>query len=429
MPNLTLKRSGIDRIFLPDGNVAVLDAGGNTTSKGTWKSHSDRSSNRLAYTFDGANDEVEIQYEFNDRNQLVAFFPAAANEGTESAKITYQGRIFIDDNQDVAYELFDEFGAATERRFVVHGELALSDALDKLTVTLPGGTSTIAISGEEPGKNNLDPGVNQFDTVNRDSVRFKAVTSNDFGGVQRDDDAIVLFLGTWDLNKNGLAFEAKGKNGAITLQLTARVGVVTAGLAYFHDAAGQSIAFIIQGKHRFKSGTGEANWQLFLGHSDKQFEAKFTAGLKVDNLNRKLTINGNLSLLGGPEGTSIKASLDARFEIKEGELIFKADVESTGTGVNYNLLLAGKYKVNAGTVTFEMKLAGNPNDLTLSLNASFSRPALQVHISFLLKKTTSGDLSINLNFEISARWIAGVIFQPDDPILKVSNTPAQPSIV
>src|SRR5687768_8410343 len=202
MANLTLTRSGTNRIFLPDGKVAIADVNGNPTIKGSWNSKPDRSSNRLAYTFDGAEEEVDIQYEINDSNQLVAFFPGSANEGTDSDKVTFQGRIFIDDNQDLAYSLFDDAGVAMGRTLTVHGELALSELLDELTVTLAGGGGTIAILGDRSGANNLEPGTNELDSVHRDNVRFKATTNNTFNGIERDDDAIVLFVGNWDLNQN-----------------------------------------------------------------------------------------------------------------------------------------------------------------------------------------------------------------------------------
>ena len=425
MANLTLKRGGVDRVFLPSGKVVLVDSTGNSTEKGSWAVNPDRNTNRLDYSFDGVDDEVDIQYEFNDLNQLVAFFPAAANEGADSEKVTFQGRIVIDDNRDVAYDLFDDSGAATNRKLTVHGDIAFSDALNELIVTLAGGQGTTVIRGDQsldPDKVPLEPGKNKRpDAEHKDTIRFRATTSNEFNGVERDDDAIVLFVGSWDLTEDGLAFHAKGDSGAFTVQLTAKVGAVSAGLAYFHDAEGQRIAFIVKGQHRFKNdgGTGSANWELFLGHSDKKLEAKFTAGLTLDGPNRKVKINGSLEFLSGPTGKTIKASLDAKVEIKGGELIFSADVASSGSGgLNYNLLLEGKYKVKGGDFRFQVKLAGNQDDLTLNLNAAFETSTVKAHIEVVLRKTPSGGttVSFEVGFTMKAHWIDGVLFKPDEPI-------------
>jgi len=420
MNGLTLNAAGTNRVFRPDGKVAVADAAGNFTEKGTWGTVSDPDVNRLHYTFDGQNHEFAVRYSFNDKNQLVAVIPAAENSGADSEPFTFPGRIVIDDNRDVGYELLSEAGDATNQTIVVHGVLSLKDGLDKLTVGLPDGSST-AILGDKP--NSLVPGRNDLPGLARDRIRFSATTTNTFDGSESDERAVILFVGEWSLNEDGLAFNAQVGGGKVAIQLGAKYKGVTAGLAYYAKDGDQEIAFVIEGEHKFKSDSGEGsvNWSLFLGHSARQLDARLELATTKTSVNGdKLTLGGKLAFTQGPAGKEIDLEVNAKYEMGDnGELTFRADLGGANGLLGYNLRLEGKYQARGGVVTFlvELDRKDNKNTLSLNLNATFSSDKVKVHLTALLRQTDAGTMDLQLNFDVSVRWVDGTLIKPSEPVL------------
>ncbi|HEV2840006.1 MAG TPA: hypothetical protein VGW39_01660 [Chthoniobacterales bacterium] len=416
MNGLTLNAAGTNRIFRPDGTVAVGDAAGNFTEKGTWVTVSDPDANKLHYTFDGQNHEMAVRYSFNDKNQLVAVIPASENSGADSQPFTFPGKIVIDDSRDVVYKLLSEAGDETDKTIVVHGVLSLKAGLDQLSVALPDGTST-AILGDKPIS--LIPGRNDFRADALDRIRFSATTTNTFDGDERDAPAVISFVGDWSLDEDGLAFNAQVAGEKLAIRLGAKYKGVTAGLAYYAKDGDKEIAFVIAGRHKFKSGSGEGsvNWSLFLGHSGKELDAR------LEVATTKTRANGDkLSLVGklGVAGKQIDLEINAKYEMGEnGELTFRADFGGENGPQGYNLMLEGKYQVRGGVVTFvvEFDRNNNKNSLSLNLTATFSNDKVKVHLTALLKRTDRGTMDLQLNFDVSMRWVDGKLIQPDKPVL------------
>jgi hypothetical protein len=420
MNGLTLNAAGTKRIFLPDGTFTVADAAGNFTEKGKWGTVSNPDVNKLHYTFDGKSHEFAVRYSFNDKNQLVAVIPAAENSGADSEPFTFPGKIVIDDNRDVAYKIFTEAGDATDQTIVVHGVLSLKAGLDKLTVALPDGSSTVIV-GDKP--NSLVPGRNDLSGLARDRIRFSATTTNTFDGDESDEPAVILFVGEWGLNEDGLAFNAQVGGGKVAIQLGAKYKGVTAGLAYYAKDGDQEIAFVIEGAHKFKSDSGEGsvNWSLFLGHSGKQLDARLELATTKTSVNGdKLSLGGKLAFSQGPAGNEIDLEIKAKYEMGEnGELTFRADFGGENAPLGYNLMLEGKYQVRGGNVTFLVKFGrkDDKNSLSLDLNATFSNDKVKVHLTALLRQTDAGTMDLQLNFDMSMRWVDGKLVKPEEPVL------------
>lgn len=206
MPGLILNSAGTNRVFRPDGKVVTTAANGAETVKGEWSSAPKRDANRIHYSFDGAEAGFDVKYAFNKDNQLVATIPAAANGGADSAACAFAGRIKIDDNHDVVYELFDDQGESNGETILVHGELSFLQ-VDKLTIKLAGGGAT-EILGDRTGESNLDPRRSALSGSGGDLILFSATTFNPIAGRKRATRASILFTGHWGVNEKGLVFNA-----------------------------------------------------------------------------------------------------------------------------------------------------------------------------------------------------------------------------
>ena len=418
MNGLTLNAAGANRIFRPDGKVVIVDGAGQAAEKGTWGTVSSPEVNRLHYTFEGDDHEIAVRYSFNDRNQLVAVIPAAANGGQDSEPFSFPGRIVIDNNRDVAYELLSDEGDDTGQTIIVHGKLRVADTLDQLIVTLPDGSSTVILGAEPGSTRNFDVGRNDLRGGPGDRIQFQAKTTNTFDGAEYDEPALILFLGEWNLNEDGLIFNAQVAGKAVAIQLGGRYKGVTAGLAYYVKDGDQAIAFTVHGEHKFKSGSGEGavNWSLVLGYSNKQLDGRLDLAMHQTNINgNELTLGGKLEFTG----QKIDLEVNAKYDLgKNGQLIFRANV-SDDKSVNYNLMLEGKYLVRGGSVDFLIKLdrKDDKNSLKLDLNATFTDDRIKAHLTALLRQTDAGKMDLQLSFDVSVRWVAGRLIKPSEPVL------------
>ena len=424
MPGLILNSAGTNRIFRPDGKVAVVASDNSEQERGEWSSTARLDANGIRYTFDGAEQpEVEVSYSFNDSNQLVAAIPAAANGGQDSDAFAFAGRIKIDDNRDVGYQLFDDGGNPTGASIVVHGDLSFVE-LDRLTVTLPD-KRTIEILGEdETGRTNLEPGPNAVAGQGGDLIAFSAATYNTIDGQDRPTRANIVFTGNWGVNENGLVFNAGLKDGEMKIEFGGTYKGVTAGLNYYSKDGDQELAFTIQGTHQFKTpsgAAGSANWLMTLGYSKQQIEA--VAQLKIATqtpAGNKLTLAGDFQFVaprgqGAPPKTNI--SLEATYQMKGSQLVFAADFQSLAGRPSYNLCLSGTYQLRNGQVTFSVQLQGTPDagqQLKISLG-SVGNPKLKAHLEAVISKTPAGKIDYSLNFDIRARWVNNELVKIEAP--------------
>lgn len=437
MNGLILNSNGTDLIFRPDGKVALTDAS-NDPGRGSWKSVSDRAVNRIQYDFDGKPSEVDVNFSFNERNQLVAVIPAAAN----SKPFTFSGQIVINDNRDIAYTLFNEAGAETQladgtpQKIIVYGNLALVPGLDKMTIELAGG-GTASIRGSRPRRNNLAVEPNPVAGQELDQIRFSAATINTIGGKDILTAAKINFGGHWDVNDKGLYFSAGLKGGDVQIQLGGTYKGVTAGLEYSAKNGDKEVTFTIKGEHQFKpsgGGTGSVNWLLKLGHQGTQIEAVADLGITtIDEKGNKLTLGGNFKFKkdGEQTGSEMTLNLDAAYEMREGgKLVFLADLKSDGPRLSYHLMLEGDYKVRGTQVNFLIKL-GQETDGAQKLEFSLGTTGdslVQAHLNAVLSRSPSGVTSLDVNFDISVRWVDGAPVKdgklPDVKVGEVKQVPA-----
>jgi hypothetical protein len=416
MPNLILNLAGTNRIFRPDGNVVTVDPNGSETIRGQWTSASPRDANRIQYDFDGADAPAfDVDYSFNDNNQLVATIPGAANGGTDSTCV-FLGSIDIDDNHDVKYKLFDEQGDWQRATIVVHGDLSFGQ-LDQLTVTLPDGKTTAILGDDSTGRTNVQATSNAEKGAAGSVVAFSATTYNTINGRERSDVAAILFTGDWGVNENGLVFKAGLTPGAMKIQFGGTYKGITAGLAYYSKGGDQQIAFTINGKHQFKSPSGgdtSVNWLFTVENSNTALAAVAELGITHrDAAGNKLTLGGKFQFVAQPGQSAppkTEISLDATYQTKGGQLVFSADFTNTGGGFGYNLRLEGTYQLRNGQVSFAVQLqktATSDPQLTVSLGSVFTNKNLQAHLNALLTTTPSGKIDYSLNFDIRARWVNG----------------------
>lgn len=436
MNGLILNSNGINRIFRSDGKVVVTGPGGDEI-KGSWQSVSDRAANRIQYDFDGTQAEFDVKFSFNQNNQLVAQIPAAANGGTESKPFAFSGKILIDDNRDIAYSLFDEVGKemSPAKKIIVYGKLALVPGLDKLTIELAGG-GTASIRGSRFRRSNLDVGRNPVGGQKKDRISFTAATTNTFAGKDMLATADIYFGGHWDVNDKGLYFSAGLQGGDIQIQFGGTYKGVTAGLEYSAKNGDKNVTFIIKGDHQFKTsggGTGSVNWLLKLGHEGNEIEAVADLGVtKIDDNGNTLRLDGSFkfSRNGQTMATSMDLNLGATYEMVDGKLDFRADLASDGNRLRYHLMLHGDYKIRGGQVTFLIKLGQETSgDQTLEFSLGTTGDSLlQAHLNMVMSKSPSGETSLNINLDISVRWVDGAEVKdeklPDMKPVEVKTMPA-----
>jgi hypothetical protein len=429
MNGLILNSNGTNRLFRPDGKVAVGDK-----VKGSWKSASEGAANRIQYDFDGAQAEFDLKFSFNQRNQLLAVVPAAANGGADSEPFTFSGQIVIDDNRDIAYVLLNEAGAETGQKIIVYGELALVPGLDKMTIALAGGGQA-EIRGSRPRRNNLHVEPNAVAGQENDQIRFTAATINTIAGKEILTAAKIQFGGHWDVNDKGLYFSAGLKEGAMKIQFGGTYKGVTAGLEYSAKNGDRDVTFTIQGEHQFKpagGGAGSVNWLLKLGLQGTKIEAVADLGItNIDEAGRKLTLAGGFRFTkDGQEKPTMDLNLQAAYEMQDGKLAFRADLQSNGGRLSYHLMLQGDYKVRGTQVNFLIKLGqeeSGEQKLEFSLGTTGDSD-VKAHLNAVLRRSPSGETSLDLNFDISVRWVDGAPVKkgelPDVKVDKPKKVPA-----
>jgi len=422
MSGLILKSNGTDRIFRSDGKVVIASADGTETIKGEWNTAAKRDTNRIHYDFDDTEAEFDVTYAFNKNNQLVATIPAA-NGGTNSQPFAFPGRIVIDGNRDVSYELFTEAGEPTRAKIVVHGDLSFAPGLDKLIVTLPGGGTT-EIRGGKAGTKALETAPSGTAAgPGGDLVQFSATTLNTFDDVPLATRAIILFVGRWGMNDKGLVFNVGLNAGEVAIQFGGTYKGVTVGLAYYAKDGDPEFAFTIHGEHQFKHGAGSVNWLMSLGHSKEKIEAVAELELTspIGKAGNKLTLGGKFQFVSEPGKKApprMDISLDATYEMNGSQLIFAADFQNNGDRSSYNLRLAGNYEVKGGNVKFLVQLSKDATGQTLAVElGSVTDRNVQLHLSAVLSKSNSGKVSLSANFTISARWVNGDKMEIDKPVM------------
>ena len=416
-PQLTT--SGRTLVFLPNGDLAVLDQDQQTV-RGTWRGRAapgEAGENTFRFTLDGAEQpSVRARYSFNDLNQLQVVLEAADGQSSPAMLV---GGIEVDDQHDIVYRLVDDNGADTGASVVLYGELSIEQNTNALRIVLEGGGET-KVTGSN-GLQSLDAAQNRIASFAADDLlRFRASTVNvlDNGGVV-EVPAKLEFAGSWDIQKGQLVFLSKVvgdlSHPDVSIGFAGKLGAVSAGFVYFADANGVNAAFTIRGQHVWGAGDtqSEFNWQVSLGFSDKKFSAAVDLDLnRVLQNGRRVSLAGKMNLKQADGGTlDLDLSLEAEYEWQDNALVFKAIVNNEAGNFNYDLMLEGRLQLAAGDLTFSIRYSNTPGSegLTIGLTFTGDRDSAIQAIAFHLRVSPDQiDLGISARFTLRQSFVAGV---------------------
>lgn len=421
---LTMTIAGQKLAFLPSGDVAVIDAAGQQTVQGTWRTAiigAESQDNKVRYTLAGS-DQTPLQalYSITASNQLQVILQSPG--APDSAPFTFSGNIEIDDAHHLIYNLIDGSGTALQKSITVYGgNFRIEDTTSNLLMDLING-GKLSIAGDS-GIASLEAAENHVAGFNADDLlHFHASTDNTL-----DDGSILTlpaklsFIGAWDIQNGKLVFLSK-VTGDITkpdvhIGFAGQIGAITAGFVYFADSAGTQLAFNISGQHVWKAGntTNTFNWQSTLGFSGKTFAAQTDFDLtSMSTSGRNFSINGKLTLqqqIGGT--TDLTFSLKGQYQWDSNILKFQADVSDVAGALSYDLMLEGTFKLDHGSITFNVKYSNSGaaagTSFGLNLNFQGDQTELIKALSFQLQITqTQAGTIINATATIQLQYVRGV---------------------
>ncbi|HEY3897397.1 MAG TPA: hypothetical protein VGM54_02225 [Chthoniobacter sp.] len=445
MPGLAFTNNNVQWVLCLDGSVSKMVSGQETPHQGQWSS--DPLANHINLVIPkGTNFSVPVKYSFNANNQLVVAVTGggvaqpgspAATLIPDSAPYTFEGYIDISDNREVCYRLLDSNGnplndaSGNPLTFLVRGDLSIDDKLAHLVVTFPD-KSTTFITGLAPDGTGVNAGSNPNGNTGggADQLTFSAVTTNSSGKIP----ANIVFLGSWNVSKNGIVFQASGTTGQqMALLLGGSYQGVTGGISVHQRGNTSDVAFSIQGTHQFKAPNGSGtnvNWSVGLGYSNRQVDAIVNFGAASTPANAKdksFNINGTLQFVGGPANQAVALGLKATYDPRpDGQLVFTANVTDGSGGASYNLGLQGTYTVKGGHVTFDISVDGTAAGNTVKVDLGYlsTDGKLNAHIQAVLAKTPSGNTQVSFDFELTMQTANGILVPAGDPIPLSSSSSA-----
>jgi hypothetical protein len=415
----TITTSGKTVVFRPNGDVALVD-GGQETVHGTWRGRAgagEPNENRWRYLLDGVDQPpLTAIYTFTDTNQLQVTLVSGDGRSDPALLV---GGIEIDDQHDIVYRLANDDGTPTGQAVVLYGDLSIERNTNALAIALEGGGQAV-VAGSS-GIASLEAAQNRIAAFAADDLlRFRASTLNDLdGGGTLEIPAKLEFAGSWDVQNGQLVFLSKVVGDLsrpdVSIGFSGKLGAVTAGFVYFADAAGTQAAFTIRGQHVWRTGDTDTtfNWQSSLGFSDRKFAAdvRFDANRVEQNGNR-LGLKGDLTLKQGDGGTvAMGFSLEAEYAWENNALVFKALVNNTAGGFNYDLMLEGDLKADHGALAFSIRFTNSPGaeGLTIGLNFTGDQNNAVQAISLQLQMSeNSVKLAFEGHFVVKQHFVAGV---------------------
>lgn len=429
MEGLKIKNGGKTLFLLPTGDVAE-----DVTEKvvGKWRSEAkgNEVKNRLRYNVGGTEQPaLAVKYSFNEFNQLVAVVPGAGDGGADGDPYAFRGRIRINDNHDVVYDVYAKDGTLANNRITIYGDISFAEKTNDLVVTLTdGGETSIKGMKGTSGISQMSAEKNLVAQFKADDLlRFMAFTSNDFSGSPErvPKKAQIEFVGKWDMREadgvNQLVFVSKiissGGQNTVTLGFAGKVQAVTFGFAYYADKNGHNFAFNIRGEHKWKAS--EAKWELSLGYSAKKFKADFSGSITSNGKYGQFVLTGAAQIeLESGKKTTLSLQMEGIYTFENNKLVFKVDVHTDQGKLTYDLLLEGKFVYKAGTLSFQVKF-GNKNpsqDFSIQIAWSSNSDQLKTALSIVLEKSKS-NVKITFEFELRMRWKDGVLIKdPPKPL-------------
>ena len=421
---LTITTGGKTLVFLPTGDVAV-DANGALTVHGSWRTAvtgAETQDNKIRYTLDGL-DQPPLQalYSIDSAtNQLQVVLQASG--GVQSAPENFLGSIEIDDDHHLAYNLIDDAGTPLRRSIIVYGgNFRIEENTSNLLMDLSNG-GTLSIAGDN-GINSLEAAENRvagFDA--NDLLHFHASTDNTLAdGSVTTISANLAFIGSWDIQNGQLVFLSKIR-GDITkpdvhIGFAGKFGAIAAGFVYFADSNGTQLAFNISGQHVWKAGnsTNVFNWQSSIGFSQNTFSSQTNFDLNsLTKTGRSFGINGQLTIqqpIGG--NTTVQFALSGHYSWNNNNNLIKftADVSDVAGALSYDLMLEGTFKLDHGTINFDVKFSNSAtgNSFTLNLNVQGDQNSLLKALSVNLQiSQTQAGIMINGTAQIKFTLVRGV---------------------
>jgi len=417
--SLQILTGGRTIVFRANGEAAVAAAGGEEVL-GTWRASAlsgEIGQNQFNYSIDGVDQPaLSAAYSFTETNQLRVVLSAADGQ---SDPASLAGGIEIDDQHDIVYRLVDDSGAATGAVVTLYGDLSIEENTNRLVIELQGGgqaqvAGTNGIASLEAAQNRISS------LVADDLLRFRATTFNilESGGLL-EVPAKLEFAGSWDVRDGRLVFLSKVTGDLsrpdVAIGFAGKLGAVSAGFVYFADAAGTQAAFTIRGQHVWggRDAQTDFNWQVSLGFSDKKFSAAVDFDLnRVTQSGRRLSLQGGMKLQQADGGVlNLSLSLEAEYEWAGNALVFKAIVNNEAGNFNYDLMLEGRFKLDAGSLTFAIRFSNSPGSegLTIALAFTGDREKALQSIAIQLRLTPDQiELKIAVGLSIRQRFVAGV---------------------
>jgi hypothetical protein len=417
-------KSGAKTLFLtPSGNVAE-EKGGAEKIVGKWRSESksNEAKNQLRYNVAGVEQaSVPVKYSFNDFNQLVAVVPGAGEGGADGDPYTFRGRILINDNHDVVYEVYEKDGTQTANRVTIYGDISFAEKTNDLVIALAGNGECI-IKGTK-GANGISLMKAEKNFVAEfkadDLLRFMAITSNDFSNspVRVPKKAVIEFVGKWDMKEsdgeNQLVFVSKiissGGDKSVALGFAGQVRAVSFGFAYYADKNGNNLAFNIKGEHKWKST--EAKWELSIGYSERKFSAEFSGGITSNGKFGQFVMKGAAKIEHeSGKKTLLSLELEGVYTFQNNRIAFKIDLQTSQGKITYDLLFEGKFVFKGGVLTFQVKFSNkNPNsDFAIEVAWKSNSEQLKMALSVVLEKDKK-DIKLTFEFELRMKWKDGVL--------------------
>jgi hypothetical protein len=414
MEGLVLTKGNESRIFTPNGSVVVMD-GGQAKVRGQWRCGDAARPNRLSYNFDGvAATAGPLRWSFNDVNQLVAVIPAAANEGADSAAFTFPGRIRVDDNKDLVYEVYDAAGKPTGVSITVFGDLKFADGDGALEVHVAGGGAPARITGDI-GVGSLSTSMHSLsDFKGSDVLKFQATTFNTVNGDLVPAEAEIKWVGTWDLKGNKLVFAAETTNDAggrsTAIVLGGKTEAVAGGLVYLAGPDGsRELALEVSGSHRWNGG--DAKWDVSLGYSNKKLSATVAGEFSMTRPGgQKFTLKGKVAFTEDGRDTTLDMNLEASYHWGPGGMLqFNAAVSMQNGVLNYDLRLEGQFDYNGTQLTFAVQFTrdGSGNKLVIKL-AARGDSNFMFQLMLVMNTNDPSKVNVSLAFKFQVKWIEGV---------------------
>jgi hypothetical protein len=432
MEGIQVTAAGKKLLFTATGDVADASVAP-PVIRGSWQATSAAKDNTIGYSVDGvAQPPLAAVYRFTPDNQL----SVALQGDAASAACVFPGMIEVDRNHDFVYHVIDSTGAETGARFALYGDIKFEESTNDLVVHLTGGGEAHVLG--DTGTQSLEAARNHSASFRgEDLLTYHSSTINQFPGQQDPivKPAVLDFAGGWDVQDGSVVFlsEVKSSGGtqAVTLGFGGKFKGVTAGFVYHVDGDSPDIALNISGQHVFRSdrATTSLAWETTIGYSAKSFSAQVKVESSTSSAQgQTLSVKGLLHIEHGTAAPlQLDLELEAKYTTRNGELIFRANVQDDGIQTAYDLMLQGSFAYSNLKLTFTADFgnAAGANRVAVSVGIEGNRQSMIQNLKLILNiSNTDAAAQVNLSFEARMRFVNGhrVIEKAAPPRIETART-------